>query len=72
LAQHEVEFDVPLRPLGNADVRFVVKRNRSKYGELHVSKGAVVWVGKDKTFGRRLSWERLADVFEGEGTKRKP
>ena len=72
LAQHDVEFDVPFRPLGNSDVRFIVKRNGEKHGELHVSKGAIVWIQRDKTYGRRLSWKRLADVFEKFGTKRKP
>jgi len=72
MAQHEVRFDVPFRPLGNADVRFIVDADGSKLGELHVSRGAVAWLGKDKSFGRRLTWERLADLFEREGTKRKP
>lgn len=36
-------FDVPLLPLGNADRQ----SNGRRFGELHVSKGAVVWVGKD-------------------------
>ena len=72
MAQHEVKFNVPSRPLGNADVRFSVTRNRTKFGELHISKGAVVWVGKDKTYGRRLGWQALAEAFEERGTKRKP
>lgn len=72
MAQHDVKFDVPFRPLGNADVRFIVDADGVKLGELHVSRGAVVWVGKDKTFGRRMDWQKLADVFEREGTKRKP
>ncbi len=72
MAQHEVRFDVPFRPLGNADVRFVVNENGEKLGELHVSQGAVVWRAKDKKYGRRLGWQRLSDLFEANGTKRKP
>lgn len=72
MAQHEVKFDLPFRPLGNADVRFVVTRNGRKLGELHVSKGAVVWVDINKTYGRRLGWQKLAELFEEHGTKRKP
>jgi len=72
MAQHDVKFDVPLRPLGNVDVRFVVDSDGDKLGVLHVSRGAVVWIGKGKKFGRRLDWQKLADVFEEYGTKRKP
>jgi hypothetical protein len=72
VAQHEVNFVVPSRPLGNADIRFVVNRDDDKLGELHISKGAVVWIGKDRKFGRRLSWTKLAEVFEANGTKRRP
>lgn len=72
MAMHDVRFDVPVRPVGNADVRFVVNRNGSKLGELHVSRGAVVWVAKDRTYGRRLDWKTLAKLFEDHGTKRKP
>ena len=71
MAQHDVKFDVPFRPLGNADVRFIVNRNGEKFGELHVSKGHVVWVGKGKMYGRRLRWNVLAQVFEAKGVKRK-
>ena len=70
--EHDVDFNVPFRPLGNADVRFVVNGDGDKLGELHISKGAVVWVGKGKSYGRRLSWRKLAEVFEEKGTKRKP
>lgn len=72
MAQHDVKFDVPFRPLGNADVRFIVDSDGSKLGELHVSRGAVVWIGKDKKFGRRLSWKKIDELFELHGTKRKP
>lgn len=72
MAQHDVQFNIPYRPLGHADVAFVVKCDGEKLGELHVSKGAVVWVGNNKTYGRRLSWQKLAELFEAEGTKRKP
>lgn len=72
MAKHDVRFDIPLRPVGNADVRFVVIRSGKKFGELHVSKGAVVWVGKDKTYGRRLGWKQLSTLFETSGAKRKP
>lgn len=47
-------------------------RDGRKFGELHISKGAVVWVGKDKIYGRRLTWTELDDAFEKHGTKHKP
>ena len=53
-------------------MRFIVDRDGEMFGELHISKGAVVWVGKDKTYGRRLTWKQVVEVFETKGAKRKP
>ena len=69
LAQHDVKFDVPVRPLGNADVRFIVYRNDDKFGVLRISKGNVEWSGKGKR-RRRLNWKRFAALFEN-AAKRK-
>ncbi len=73
MAQHEVKFEVPARPLGNADVRFSVTRNGEKFGELHISKGAVVWRSRDKNYGTRITWKKLAELFDKhKGGKVKP
>jgi hypothetical protein len=40
---HSVDFTVPERPLGNADVTFWVKRDGGLLGRLEISKGKIVW-----------------------------
>jgi hypothetical protein len=71
MARHKVKFRVPTRPLQHADIEFDVYRNGQKFGELHVSQGAVVWVPRDRTFRRRLSWEKLDELMRTEGKKRR-
>jgi hypothetical protein len=39
MAVHSVSFNIPTRELGKADVVFLVKKDNSKLGELHVSNG---------------------------------
>ena len=71
MAQHKVKFRVPTRPLQYADIEFDVYRNGQKVGTLHVSQGAVVWVPRDRTYGRRVNWEKLDDLMQQHGTKRR-
>ncbi len=65
MAKHDVVFTVPWRSLGNADIRFRVKRANKKWGELLVSKGAIVWYPKGKQYGFKLSWAKFDQVMRG-------
>ncbi len=69
---HDVRFRVPARPLGNADIEFVVDRDGERFGTLHISKGAVVWCPRDKTYGYRIGWRKLDELFREHGSERKP
>jgi len=40
---YQVDFTIPSRTLGRADVTFVVKTRGKVVGTLEVSKGALVW-----------------------------
>lgn len=64
---HDVTFEVPARPLGKKDLVFVVRRNRAKFGELRISRGAVVWIPADKSKGRRLTWTQLDRLAQSNG-----
>jgi hypothetical protein len=68
MAAHDVTFEVPARPLGKKDLVFVVSKNRAKFGELRISRGAVVWIPADKTKGRRLSWLQMDKLAQEHGT----
>ena len=57
MAQHEVTFSLPKAEVLHTDLEFVVRRNGSAFGKLLVSKGAVVWRPKSKSWrGKRLTW----------------
>jgi hypothetical protein len=69
MAVHHVTFTVPERDLGKSDVEFDVKKDRTKLGKLKVSKGTVVWVPKDYTYGYKLGWAEFAALLEKHGAK---
>ena len=64
---HTVEFSLPPRQLGRADVEFKVKKDGDAFGTLKVSKGAVVWVPRDAVFGYRLGWVKLNEIMRAQG-----
>lgn len=66
---HEVKFSIPERELGRADIEFSVKRNATKLGTLKVSKGSVVWVPKDKTYGHTMGWDQFDEVMKAVGKR---
>ena len=54
--KHGVQFTVPRRDLGKADVLFDVKINGEKLGTLGVSKGSLVWYPKNNSYGHKVTW----------------
>ena len=66
---HDVKFTVPERPVGNADIEFAITKDRSKFGKLRVSKGAIVWIPANKHYGYKLGWPKLAELAENHGRK---
>jgi hypothetical protein len=57
MAQHEVKFSLPKAEVLHTDLEFRVRRNGEAFGRLLISKGAVVWRPKKKSWrGRKLSW----------------
>ena len=69
MAQHKVSFNVPARPLSHADIIFEVEQDGEKFGELRVSKGALVWFPRNKKIGYRISWKKF-DELAREGRHR--
>lgn len=62
--KHEVTFDLPTRDLGKSDVHFRVKVDGSVLGKLEVSKGALVWYPKDKTYGHKITWRKFDEEMK--------
>lgn len=68
MAKHEVSMFQPPEDVIRSDVKFSIKRNGSKLGELHISKGNVEWwPSGNKTKKRRLTWLQFAKLFETYG-----
>ena len=64
---HEVTFTLPERELGKADIEFKVKANGTVVGRLKVSKGTIVWVPKDKTYGYKVTWKQFDELMQERG-----
>lgn len=65
---HNVMFTVPERPVGNADIEFVVDKDGKKLGTLRVSRGALVWIEADHTYGHKLGWSDFSDLMQTNGS----
>ena len=57
--KHSVEFDIPRRDLGKADIHFEVKVDGQKLGKLEISRGSLVWYPRDMTYGHKLTWSQF-------------
>ncbi|HLG18096.1 MAG TPA: hypothetical protein VJH03_26880 [Blastocatellia bacterium] len=66
---HDVTFSVPERSLGNADLEFKVKKDGEAVGRLKVSKGSIVWVPKNMTYGFKLNWIQFDQLMQEHGTR---
>ncbi len=67
---HEVTVTTPALTLGKADFVFEVIQDDGKLGELRISNGAAVWYSAGASYGKKLSWSKLAELFRVHGTSR--
>lgn len=67
MAKHQVTFELRDCELGNADIRFRVRRGGAVLGTALVSKGAIVWRPKWQpgrgTGGKKLRWIAFDEVM---------
>lgn len=71
MAKHDVNFLVPERALGKADVEFKIKRDGGALGTLKVSNGTVVWVPRDKKYGFKMGWADFDALMQEKGKSEK-
>ena len=69
MAKHEVAIHIPQRPLGKADVEFLVKSGGSVFGKLAISNGSIVWFPKGKTKGCKIGWQKFDKVMQEKAIK---
>lgn len=61
---HKVTMRQPKEEILNRDIVFVVKKDRKKLGELHVSKGSIEWIPSNGRYKRYLRWSQFAEIME--------
>ena len=72
MAEHSVTITkMPRLTVGKSDVIFEIRKGRSKLGHLRVSRGNVVWIPKDFTYGYALNWAEFAEIAEKQGIRRR-
>jgi hypothetical protein len=63
MAKHDVDFEIPKRALGRADVKFIVKSDGLVLGTLAVSNGSLVWFPKKATYGCKIGWQKFDSLW---------
>jgi len=66
MVRHAVEMRQPPEQILNRDVEFVIRENGRKLGELHVSKGSIVWIPSNGRYKRRMRWSKFAALMKDE------
>ena len=69
MATHKVTFSTPSLEIGRADLTLTIRQDKGKLGDLHISQGAAVWFPSGNSYGYKLSWSKLADLFVEHGKK---
>jgi len=69
MAKHDVDFSIPDRPLGRADVEFVVKRDKKIQGTLRISNGSLVWFPKGTSYGLKMGWIKFDKMMQESATR---
>ena len=64
---HKITMHQPSEHLLSSDVVFIVRKDRTKIGELHISKGNIVWWPKNSKMRKyRVKWSDIPKLFEDE------
>ena len=66
MAKHKlfVDLDVHDIEIKSKDVVFKVYQDGEKFGELRLSRGAVVWRGRSDKMGRKMGWTRFNRLMQ--------
>ena len=59
----------PYTLIGKSDIKFKVRDNNDKIGELGVSKGNIFWCPTGCSYGYYLSWNKFAEFMSREGKR---
>ncbi len=70
MPKHDIDVEIPPKVVLNSDVRFVVRSEGKKLGELLVSRGSIAWVPGHSPNAIHVQWERFDDLMRGERPRR--
>ena len=59
-----VSLEVPHMEVKTKDVTFYVYEDGEKFGELRLSRGAVVWRGRNDKDGRKMRWRKFDRLMQ--------
>jgi hypothetical protein len=68
--RHDIEVEFPRNLVYNVDVRFVVKSDDQRLGELGVSRGSIAWQPANHAAAFHLTWERFDELMREYGRRR--
>lgn len=71
MPRHDIEVEIPPKVVLNSDVRFVVRSDGEKLGELLVSRGSVAWVPGHSPRPIHLRWEQFDELMRTERDRRR-
>lgn len=68
MPSHKINISIKSGIILNKDVTFEVKSDKSKLGDLLVSKGAIEWRPARKSVKKhKLTWEKFAQLMADKG-----
>jgi hypothetical protein len=71
MARHDIEMEIPPKVVLNSDVRFVVRSDGQKLGELLVSKGSVAWIPGHSPHAIHIRWEQFDELMRAQRPARR-
>jgi hypothetical protein len=71
MPRHDIDMAIPPKIVLNSDVRFVVRSDGEKLGELLVSRGSVAWVPGHSPNAIHVQWERFGEMMLEERRRRR-
>jgi len=63
MPRHDIDIAIPPKVVLNSDVRFVVRSDGEKLGELLVSRGSIAWVPGHSPHPIHMNWERFDAIM---------
>ena len=71
MGKHQLFIDIDVHDLEvtTKDVVFKIYEEGKKFGELRLSRGAVVWRGRSDQIGRKMRWRKFDQLMQQEARR---